>query len=92
MRGKPAVLNHTDRRVRITPAYAGKTSNNGGQRAAFRDHPRVCGENAITASVCQPGIGSPPRMRGKLCEGALELGETRITPAYAGKTIPHGGV
>ena len=30
--------------VRITPAYAGKSSAKSFNEAASRDHPRVCGE------------------------------------------------
>ena len=50
------------------------------------DHPRGCGENASLGSDYLFILGSPPRMRGKLKKGVLSLGETRITPADAGKT------
>ena len=33
--------------------------------------------------------GSPPPMRGKGAEGGTNLRNIRITPAYAGKSLPH---
>ena len=33
--------------------------------------------------------GSPPRMRGKRANKTAEVGVFRITPADAGKTVPH---
>ena len=54
--------------------------------------PRVCGEKQILENALMIGLGSPPRMRGKvgLCrDGLLKLG---ITPAYAGKRRLHTSV
>ena len=50
------------------------------------DHPRVCGENIITAIAEAAPTGSPPRMRGKRASRYCAADSTRITPAYAGKT------
>ena len=52
--------------VRITPAYAGKSSSSVAMSRAFTDHPRVCGEKCCFGSSCSPSTGSPPRMRGKV--------------------------
>ena len=34
--------------LRITPAYAGKSSNSSTYSDGFRDHPRLCGEKSDT--------------------------------------------
>ena len=51
-----------------------------------RDHPRVCGENALKSTKSTPITGSPPRMRGKHYSDTMQELCTGITPAYAGKT------
>ena len=72
--------------ARITPAGAGKT------RFAFTcacvraDHPRRCGENFCVLVCVIWRFGSPPQVRGKLAEYILSEGDSRITPAGAGKT------
>ena len=69
----------------ITPAYAGKSCALRLKLLVLRDHPRVCGEKAISRLMERRVRGSPPRMRGK---GLLEVfvpEPLRITPAYAGK-------
>ena len=51
--------------VRITPAYAGKTTHSFAETFSRWDHPRVCGKN-VYKGVCQCTlVGSPPRMREK---------------------------
>ena len=66
MRGKPVYLPCRAGQRRITPADAGKTSQNKITRCWITDHPRGCGENNPHAHTRQSSIGSPPRMRGKL--------------------------
>ena len=70
----------------ITPAYAGKSPGPGSGRSAFRDHPRVCGEKEFSRLTSKPGLGSPPRMRGKGLAGREAGRQGGITPAYAGKS------
>ena len=48
---------------RITPAYAGKTSELCGGATQTPDHPRVCGKDAMSTRLSRFGRGSPPRMR-----------------------------
>ena len=72
----------------ITPAYAGKSPGPGSGRSAFRDHPRVCGEKEFSRLTSKPGLGSPPRMRGKGLAGREAGRQGGITPAYAGKSPP----
>ncbi len=86
MRGKvflaPLVLSV----IRITPAYAGKSSVFPRSSVILEDHPRLCGEKAAGHRTRQGNPGSPPPMRGKAQGTALNRERTRITPAYAGKS------
>ena len=84
--GKTSVGLCTVSAGRITPAYAGKTSADKVRATSLWDHPRVCGENYELANEDDFNKGSPPRMRGKLCELVDDAEKKRITPAYAGKT------
>ena len=86
MRGKLTFLQYLLRRVRITPAYAGKTRRWNRFDIHPQDHPRVCGENYAYQHIELCPAGSPPRMRGKLPSFYTMLASYRITPAYAGKT------
>ena len=52
---------------RITPAYAGKTLCLPFSRIMTWDHPRVCGKNKWYQMFIGKHLGSPPRMREKLC-------------------------
>ena len=52
-------------KVRITPAYAGKSSCSAYCGRGRKDHPRVCGEKRKCAAQHIRTLGSPPRMRGK---------------------------
>ena len=69
----------------ITPAYAGKSTLF--QRVGTRrwDHPRLCGEKLHKRHFFHTCKGSPPPMRGKVCDSSGFSRITRITPAYAGK-------
>ena len=70
----------------ITPACAGKRGwlRPAGQR--WRDHPRVCGEKALSTFSSRKNSGSPPRMRGKVIAEAGHHQIGGITPACAGKS------
>ena len=65
MRGKaifePSILFIT----RITPAYAGKSSDATKSGMTSGDHPRLCGEKLFMDGEYGARIGSPPPMRGK---------------------------
>ena len=52
----------------------------------FEDHPRLCGEKAITSYVQTHSLGSPPPMRGKVTVQSDAVNHGGITPAYAGKS------
>ena len=51
-----------------------------------RDHPRLCGEKVKLTCWQKIGTGSPPPMRGKVAQFPPDYFQTRITPAYAGKS------
>ena len=85
MRGKAGVVHVHKHFIRITPAYAGKSSRIPRLHLRERDHPRLCGEkNAHMALITTFG-GSPPPMRGKAGSHLQFPHQHRITPAYAGK-------
>ena len=86
MRGKVCSFNGREFYRRITPAYAGKSTLTREFGKAGRDHPRVCGEKIVGQIGKVHKGGSPPRMRGKVYERPGGFVETRITPAYAGKS------
>ena len=86
VRGKPTREYFIQLQHRITPAGAGKTRRKTMLAPSPKDHPRRCGENSENGNSVNRFTGSPPQVRGKLKKGVLSLGETRITPAGAGKT------
>ena len=71
---------------RITPACAGKSLRTARHRTRHRDHPRVCGEKIPPVQRHQGGVGSPPRVRGKVTFRTAESRRKGITPACAGKS------
>ncbi len=48
----------------IIPAYAGNTNSISNWTCGSRDHPRVCGEHALSLIRVELAPGSSPRMRG----------------------------
>ena len=86
MRGKETGVEAVSHCLRITPAYAGKSSFRAFDIAPDRDHPRVCGEKENCHRECRGPRGSPPRMRGKVVVYGLLAVVVGITPAYAGKS------
>ena len=90
-RGKVRDERTNTMKVRITPAWAGKSRAEASCGCARRDHPRVGGEKNIVRKASFDPQGSPPRGRGKAACGALAGGVQRITPAWAGKRpVPPG--
>ena len=77
---------------RITPARAGKTCEMRISALTQGDHPRACGENSRQARAACAGLGSPPRVRGKLHDAHKVRRPAGITPARAGKTLAVIGV
>ncbi len=90
VRGKASQYATSHPAARITPAYAGKRAWFSYCGCQDRDHPRVCGEKALSTFSSRKNSGSPPRMRGKVLCGRSSAGRHGITPAYAekrGRTI-----
>ena len=87
MRGKADLIPCDIVFYRITPAYAGKSSCHKKEARGSRDHPRLCGEKPRTLQNLRWMAGSPPPMRGKVIKIADFYGVSRITPAYAGKSL-----
>ena len=52
------------------------------------DHPRVGGEKVFLGNGTLYGVGSPPRGRGKAQQVTPSSSRNRITPAWAGKSLP----
>ena len=87
MRGKVSVFSLPPTTFGITPAYAGKRDQLLLPKAAWGDHPRVCGEKLANSGASIYNAGSPPRMRGKVITYQLTPERSGITPAYAGKSL-----
>ena len=85
MRGKASGADTSWRIYGITPAYAGKRNCTVTQCLLLQDHPRLCGEKHHGHPKRLSEEGSPPPMRGKGEIVKTMVGDTGITPAYAGK-------
>ena len=87
MRGKALNTSFVPELYRITPAYAGKSSELKESASIRRDHPRICGEKYLEYGRRYKSTGSPPHMRGKEEPGVPHRRGLGITPAYAGKSL-----
>ena len=87
MRGKERRQQELALILRITPAYAGKSTGEGNTSYFYRDHPCVCGEKLFISQFDTQARGSPLRMRGKVRLLCWQTLTKRITPAYAGKRL-----
>ena len=70
----------------IIPADAGSTSCRSTPGCPRQDHPRGCGEHALTVSACMRLTGSSPRMRGAPRQYWPCGRKPGIIPADAGST------
>ena len=84
MRGTACQVLFQSALTRITPAYAGNRTSSRSSKYAFKDHPRVCGEQTPPRCTRKTQIGSPPRMRGTARSFGDKNIRNRITPAFAG--------
>ena len=93
MRGKVNEKKANGFDIRITPAYAGKSTLLCFPAEPGWDHPRICGEKAVVSGFVNWSWGSPPHMRGKEKYAYGHGLQHRITPAYAGKSrIPFSSI
>ena len=86
MRGTPKEGTYGKAIDGIIPAYAGNTLADSPRPTVRRDHPRVCGEHALTAIITGIQTGSSPRMRGTPYRWCSRRAMRGIIPAYAGNT------
>ena len=86
MRGKGDECEKYYAKLRITPAYAGKSAAGKLPLITKQDHPRLCGEKCRKVKSIFRRAGSPPPMRGKAFFRKTFFTRCRITPAYAGKS------
>ena len=86
MRGKGAGIGIGAICFGITPAHAGKSTDQRQNTNSPRDHPRACGEKRWTCPMILLSMGSPPRMRGKVAQRRRPAVTNGITPAHAGKS------
>ena len=87
MRGKVNEKKANGFDIRITPAYAGKSTLLCFPAEPGWDHPRICGEKSLSGTDTGRKEGSPPHMRGKVMSGLAVGVRLGITPAYAGKRL-----
>ena len=87
MRGKVTFASALHKGHRITPAYAGKSFRPIWGVEKTPDHPRMCGEKILFLVGVRYPLGSPPHVRGKGELSRAGASTSRITPAYAGKSL-----
>ena len=85
-RGKPLPGTGGDRRRRLIPAHAGKTTSHHAPRKRRKAHPRSRGENEFEHFAPRPRGGSSPLTRGKRLPGGRSRRPGGLIPAHAGKT------
>ena len=78
--------------TRLIPAHAGKTLVEGAGFEGQGAHPRSRGENTHARRTRRLLHGSSPLTRGKHGPQGLLLGQRRLIPAHAGKTIISGAL
>ena len=90
-RGKVSGRRHKSLVPGITPAWAGKSLFCFTAAVPIQDHPRMGGEKLLTCERIDFRLGSPPRGRGKGFGGLHMSVFSRITPAWAGKSMTAPG-
>ena len=73
---------------RLTPAFAGTTTRTPRRFRRSAAHPRVRGDHPPSGLYRFGDAGSPPRSRGPRGSYAADLPAQRLTPAFAGTTVP----
>ena len=87
-RGKPILTAGLTRCIGLIPAHAGKTFDAARHVVHRAAHPRSRGENSRPAKFSVDLNGSSPLTRGKPLGPGHRLGNKRLIPAHAGKTLP----
>ncbi len=87
MRGAPSLAGLRHHVLRIIPADAGSTYEDGDGDLWIRDHPRGCREHRSLMGCEPPTQGSSPRMRGAPHERLPVEQHAGIIPSDAGSTV-----
>ena len=87
MRGKDKLSKLFKKKLRITPAYAGKRMNVTESVISQQDHPRLCGEKSQTMLHDFAEKGSPPPMRGKGSVRSCTSKHQRDHPRLCGEKV-----
>ena len=87
-RGKRRPRSRRQRRGRLIPAHAGKTSLVETVASKIGAHPRSRGENDAKYAATFSAVGSSPLTRGKLRDPPGPEPADGLIPAHAGKTRP----
>ena len=85
MRGKALLQDFCKRRVRITPAYAGKSDKISSKSIRVKDHPRLCGEKSADAARHPSRTRITPAYAGKRVALHLHIGFRRDHPRLCGE-------
>ena len=86
MRGTRNRLAPSPVQAGIIPAYAGNTFFPARTADGLGDHPRICGEHAVSRLTGRLAPGSSPHMRGTRTPRPVGWPCDGIIPAYAGNT------
>ena len=86
-RGRDRARNHLQTQGGITPAWAGKSDAAGDLPDTTADYPRVGGEESKLPVLRGGQKGLPPRGRGRASMSDKIVFRSRITPAWAGKSL-----
>ena len=89
-RGKRSMMSLASSSRGNIPACAGKTGPLAWTSLTSPEHPRVRGENKVSAAEADYGSGTSPRARGKPMILDMTCGARRNIPACAGKTTRCG--
>ena len=91
MRGKVELVGQQCIICRITPACAGKSCRWCHHRRTAWDHPRACGEKTLCPGPYLKSKGSPPRVRGKVCDrdGSILSAKGTVFKVQKGHPVPH---
>ena len=84
VRGAASIVGGALQGVGIIPAHAGSSILNAGTVELGRDHPRACGEQALTRGELAAVGGSSPRVRGAVRVHRRNERRPGIIPACAG--------
>ena len=84
--GKLLTLRHCVHHRRFTPTRVGKTQPYAYSPVPPTVHPHACGENQGNPVAESGGVGSPPRVWGKLLRPSETRWRRRFTPTRVGKT------